>query len=185
MGPFSHASACGLRQPQNLVRNDIARINVTAVSRKSGKGGNGRFSEGKPHKISPFYSFYEDSKNVTWPRPVVSVRALAGSPMTRCAILRPAYEGLTRWEKVNGLYRTRVAARMLCEGLIGGMVERELRAVSRPPNDPVGASAARPLNQMPRSFADFQTGRPAAAHCSNERTLSSPRIANPWRTPMA
>jgi hypothetical protein len=47
------------------------------------------------------------------------------------AIPRPLYEELTRCEKLTGVYRTRIAAAILCEGLIGGVVDRELRAASR------------------------------------------------------
>lgn len=49
-----------------------------------------------------------------------------------CSIPRPVYEELISQEKLTGIYRTRVAARILCDGLIGGMVDRELKKENPP-----------------------------------------------------
>jgi hypothetical protein len=47
------------------------------------------------------------------------------------AIPRPLYQELARCEKLTGVYRTRIAAEILCEHLIGAIVDRELKAASR------------------------------------------------------
>lgn len=43
-----------------------------------------------------------------------------------CSIPRPVYEELIRHEKLTVTYRTRIAARILCDSLTGGVVDREL-----------------------------------------------------------
>ena len=64
---------------------------------------------------------------------------------------RPVYEELTRREAESGVYRTRIAAAILCEHLIGAVVDRELRAVGQqPPN-----ATEPPIKRMPSPFANF------------------------------
>ena len=47
------------------------------------------------------------------------------------SIPRPIYNELARREAVSGIYRTRIAATILCEELIGGIVDRELSFYGR------------------------------------------------------
>jgi hypothetical protein len=63
-------------------------------------------------------------------------RVRAGRPhrdsvRIECSIPRPVYDELTRRESSTGVYRSRIAATILCEELIGGMVDRELNDVTR------------------------------------------------------
>jgi hypothetical protein len=46
-----------------------------------------------------------------------------------CAVLRVVYAELVRQEKETGVYRTRIAAAILTEHLIGGIAQRELADV--------------------------------------------------------
>jgi hypothetical protein len=53
------------------------------------------------------------------------------------------------------IYRTKVASKILTGHLIGGIVDRELRAVSRPlPNDTESPEVGT-LDRLPRKFVDF------------------------------
>jgi len=52
-----------------------------------------------------------------------------------CSVPRPVYDELVRCEAASGIYRTRIAAGILCEELISKMVDRELKAVSPPGAD--------------------------------------------------
>ena len=42
-----------------------------------------------------------------------------------CSVPRRAYEELCAREHDTGVYRTRIAATILCDELIGGMIDRE------------------------------------------------------------
>jgi hypothetical protein len=46
-----------------------------------------------------------------------------------CAIARPVFNELVRQEAKTGIYRTRILAHMITNQLLGGIVDRELRAV--------------------------------------------------------
>jgi len=52
-------------------------------------------------------------------KPVDSVRI-------ECRVLRPVYDALIQQEALSGVYRTRLAARILAEGVMNEAVRREL-----------------------------------------------------------
>ena len=54
-----------------------------------------------------------------------------------------------------GIYRTRVASKILTEHLIGGIVDRELRAVNRPPPNDTEPPEVGTLDRLPHKFVDF------------------------------
>jgi hypothetical protein len=45
-----------------------------------------------------------------------------------CSIPRPIFNELLQRERLTGVYRTRIAASIFKEALVGAMVDRELKA---------------------------------------------------------
>ena len=46
-----------------------------------------------------------------------------------CSIPRPVFDAVVAREAREGIYRCRIIASLVCEGLTGGVVDSELRAV--------------------------------------------------------
>ena len=61
---------------------------------------------------------------------------MGGSSPTRrvslCSIPRPVFDELVAREVREGIYRCRIVASLVTEGLIGAVVDREPRAVRQP-----------------------------------------------------
>jgi hypothetical protein len=77
-------------------------------------------------------------------------------------------------DQSSAFYRTKVASKILTEHLIGGIVDRELRAVSRPPPSDTESPEVGTLDRLPHKFVDFHFGvtRPICASCKiNALTL--------------
>jgi hypothetical protein len=71
--------------------------------------------------------------------------------IVQCSIPRSVYNELIRRETETGVYRTRVAAQILCEWLSNGPPVMD-QPQTHAPN---GNSEAARLKRMPRAFADF------------------------------
>ena len=72
--------------------------------------------------------------------------------------MRPIFEELLRTEQESGIYRCQIAAQILSEGLIGKVVDRELRKAvptAKPAKDTVGLKGEVEPRKMPKPLADF------------------------------
>lgn len=74
----------------------------------------------------------------------------------RCSLTAPVYQELIRQEKLTGIYRCQIVARLITEHLVAGIVDSELKAVVRAQPARQGRNGSEPLpEKMRRSFASF------------------------------